>query len=199
VYLLLDLVDLLGQAGFSVLPPEKGKPGCWPAPRNGNGILLMPQDNRESQSTLDLIRRFIFESLNVYDRENLESMGVANYFDPEVQWYGPGGIGACKGLREFEELHQRHWLHAFPDRSVQDLDCLIAEGNYTGASGWAGVHATHLGRYLDHPATGRRLVVNGLDFWRREGTRFTENWVFVDMVHLFRQLGVDLFERIGNP
>jgi hypothetical protein len=54
-------------------------------------------------------------------------------------------------------------------REVQDLDCLFAEGAYTGGSGWAGVHATHSGRFLDCPATGRRVVVNGLDFWRRSG------------------------------
>ena len=27
---------------------------------------------------------------------------------------------------------------------------------------------------------------------------YVENWVFVDMVHLFRQLGVDLFERLAE-
>lgn len=198
VYFLLDLVDLLRQAGFSVLPPDRGKEGVWPAPRNDNGVLLSAQDEAETRKTLDLIRRFIFESLNVYDMEDLESMGVADYFHPQVQWFGPGGIGACDGLKEFEDLHQRHWLHAFPDRDVQDLDCLFAEGNYTAASGWAGVHATHKGEYLGCPATGRRLVVNGLDFWRRDGGQFSENWVFVDMVHLFRQFGVDLFERIRN-
>ena len=48
------------------------------------------------------------------------------------------------------------------------------------------------------PRRYRRLVVNGLDFWRREGDQFTENWVFVDMVHLFRQFGIDLFDRIKN-
>jgi len=196
IYFLLDLVDLLRQAGFAVLPPDRGEQGVWPAPNNDNGVLLAGQDEDESDRTLKLIRSFLFEGLNVYDEKNLESMGVANYFHPGVQWYGPGGIGACDGLRQFEELHQRHWLHAFPDRAVQDLDCLFAEGSYTGGSGWAAVHATQKGQYLDCPATGRRLVVNGLDFWRREGDQFTENWVFVDMVHLFRQFGVDLFDRI---
>ena len=75
---------------------------------------------------------------------------------------------------------------------MQDLDCLFAEGAYTGGAGWNGVLVTHAGRYLDCPATGKRIGVNGLDFWRREGDKFTENWVFVDMLHLFRQFGVDL-------
>ena len=32
----------------------------------------------------------------MYDEESLESMGVADYFHPRVQWYGPGGIGAWR-------------------------------------------------------------------------------------------------------
>jgi predicted ester cyclase len=197
IFLLLDIVDLMKQAGFAILPPTRGKDGIYPPPQNDDAVYLEPQERRESDFTLDLIRRFIFDALNVYDKENLESMGIADYFHPNVRWYGPGGIGACFGLKEFEDLHQRHWLHAFPDRTVQPLDCLFAEGNYTAAAGWHGVRATHLGRYLGCPPTGVCLGVNGLDFWRREGDRFTENWVFVDMLHLFRQFGVDLLARIS--
>ena len=62
-------------------------------------------------------------------------------------------------------------------------------------SGPRGVLATHGGPYLGHAATGRKLEVSGLDFWLRTGGQFTENWVFVDMPHLFRQMGIDLFER----
>jgi len=196
VYILLDLVDLLQQIGRPVLPPSRGKDGLYPPPHNDNAVYMDQQDEVESRHTLDLIRRFIFESLNVYDQENLQSMGVADYFPPDIQWYGPGGIGACLGLKEFEDLHQRHWLRAFPDRAVQNLDCLFAEGAYTAGAGWNGVVATHAGPYLDAPASGKTISVTGLDFWRREGSKFTENWVFVDMIHLFRQFGVDLLERI---
>jgi predicted ester cyclase len=85
---------------------------------------------------------------------------------------------------------------AFPDRSVQNLDALIAEGSYSGTLGWAGVKATHTGDYLDCEATGQPLSINGLDFWKLENDVYVENWVFVDMIHLFRQFGVDLFARI---
>ncbi len=81
-------------------------------------------------------------------------------------------------------------------RAVQDLDALFAEGNYSGAPGWAGVKATHTGEYLEYAATGNKLEINGLDFWKREGEVYIENWVFVDMIHLFRQFGVDLFEQL---
>ncbi|MCP4397055.1 MAG: ester cyclase [bacterium] len=197
-HFLLDLVDLMQQAGFHVLPPSRGADGLYPPPRLNDGILFPPQDERESQQSLALIRHFIFNGLNNYDQSGLESMGVAQFFHPNVQWYGPGGIGACLSLEEFEALHQQPWLHAYPDRQVQDLDSLFAEGCYSGASGWAGVKATHTGRYLDCPATGNQIDFNGLDFWRREGELFVENWVFVDMIHLFRQCGIDLFERLAK-
>lgn len=194
-FFLLDLIDLMQQAGVAVLPPSRGRDGVFPPPRENDGILLDGQDARESDYSLEHIRRFIFDGLNAYDQRKLASMGMADYFHPDVRWYGPGGIGACLSFAEFEDRHQRHWLHAFPDRRVQDLDALIAEGCYSGAPGWAGVRATHAGEYLGCPATGRRLSVNGLDIWKRAGEQYIENWVFVDMIHLFRQLGVDLLER----
>ena len=195
-YFILDLVDLMQQAGCAVLPPSKGVDGVYPPPRANDGVLLNAQDSTVSEYTLDHIRRFIFEGLNSYDQSDLMSMGIADYFHPDVQWYGPGGIGACLSLKEFEDNHQRHWLKAFPDRAVQNLDALVAEGAYSGAPGWAGVTATHTGEYLGCEATGRPLEFNGLDFWKLENDRYVENWVFVDMIHLFRQFGVDLFERI---
>lgn len=196
VYLILDFIDLMQQAGYQVLPPSRGADGIYPPPRNSDGVMLATQDEQETQKTLTLIRKFIFEGLNKYDQSQLESMGVAHFFHTDVQWYGPGGIGACLGLAEFEDRHQKPWLHAYPDRQVQNLDSLFAEGTYCASSGWAGVKATHSGQYLDCPATGNRIEFNGIDFWRREGNLFVENWVFVDMIHLFSQFGVDLFARL---
>ncbi len=197
-YFLLDLVDLMQQAGHPVLPPSRGIDGVYPPPRANDGVMLEAQDEQVSAHTLEHIRRFIFDALNSYDQAELESMGIADYFHPEVQWYGPGGIGACLSLKAFEDHHQKHWLHAYPDRQVQDLDALIAEGPYSGGPGWAGVKATHTGKYLDVEATNRPVEFNGLDFWKLENDWYVENWVFVDMVHLFRQFGVDLFERVQD-
>ncbi|MEM7537868.1 MAG: ester cyclase [Chloroflexota bacterium] len=198
IYCLLDLVDLMQQVGFHVLPPSKGADGIYPPPQTNDGILLDAQDEQVSAYSLDHIRRFIFNGLNSYDQSDLESMGMADYFHPDLQWYGPGGIGACLSFKEFEDLHQAPWLIAYPDRQVQNLDALIAEGNYSGAPGWAGVKATHTGPYLDCPTTGNAIDFNGLDWWRRDGEQYVENWVFVDMIHLFRQFGIDLFERLAQ-
>lgn len=198
IYCLIDLIDLMEQVGINVLPPSRGKSGLYNAPAAGDGVLLNACADQESLYSRQHIREFIFDGLNAFDQNNLTSMGMADYFHPELKWYGPGGIGACLSFQEFEQLHQRPWLIAFPDRSVQNLDALFAEGAYSAAPGWAGVKGTHTGTYLSCPATGNSVKFNGLDWWKREGEVYTENWVFVDMIHLFKQLGVDLLQQVSS-
>jgi hypothetical protein len=37
-----------------------------------------------------------------------------------------------------------------------------------------------------------------LDFWRIEERLIRENWVLVDLLDAYRQLGVDVFARLGS-
>jgi predicted ester cyclase len=196
IQMLIDVLDWLEQMGLSPLPKPKGVPFVWPAPTGCNGVLLEEQDQAKSDDLLAYSRAFIFGGLNAFDKSDLKSMGMARFFHPNVKWYGPGGIGACLSLREFEDFHQKPWLVAFPDRKVGDLDNLFAEGDFVGASSLPGVHATHTGPYQGQAASGRKMGHNGIDFWRRDGDQFTENWVFVDMLHLFGQMGVDLLALV---
>ena len=196
LYMLLDIPDVMRQAGFPMLPPDQGSSEMWLAPKRNDGILLATQDDRETEKSMKLIRGMIYEGLNTFDESELGSMGLAKFFDPQLTWYGPSGIGTNHSLKEFEQNHQQHWLRAFPDRQVQDLDNLFTEGRFMGASGWTGVVATHTGQYLDCPATGHKISFNGIDIWSREGEAITENWVFVDLIDVYRQFGIDLFERM---
>lgn len=193
---LVDFVDWFEQIDRPVLPCPKGVPFVFPAPTGYDGILAAPQDDATSLETLNFSRTFIYGGLNRFDKTDLSSMGMARFFHPNLKWYGPGGIGGCLSLKEFEDLHQHPWLVAFPDRQVQDLDNLIAEDCMVGASSFPGVLATHTGLYQDTPATGNTIAFNGIDFWLKTDDQFTENWVFVDMIDLFRQFGTDLFARM---
>jgi predicted ester cyclase len=192
----VDFIDWFDQIGLPVLPPCKGQPHLFPPPKSAPGLLYDAQDASETAATLSLGRGLLFDGLNTFDESALASMGMARFFHEDVQWYGPGGIGACLSLKAFQEHHQQPWLTAFPDRKVQTLDALFAEGPFLGATGVVGVIASHTGQYLDHPATGNQIRFYGLDFWLRREERFAENWVFVDMVDIFRQFGTDLFARM---
>ena len=191
-----DFVDWFDQIGLPVLPKPKGAAHVYPAPTGYLGQLDDPQNADVTAETLAMGQQFIFGGLNAFDESDLASMGMAQFFHPNVKWYGPGGIGACMSLKEFEDLHQAPWLVAFPDRKVMHLESLFAEDRLLAASGPRGVVAHQTGPYLDHPPSGAPIEVSGIDFWLRDGDKFTENWVFVDMLHLFSQMGVDLMARM---
>lgn len=197
VQLILDFVDWFEQIGRPVLSP-RGVAGVWPAPVGYDGAAIEASSEAETQRSYDLGHDLIFGGLNVFDESDLSSMGMRRFFHPNLRWYGPGGIGACLSFEEFETLHQAPWLVAFPDRKVARLSSLFAEDRMVSASGTMGVVATHSGLYQGVGGTGARLEISGLDFWLRDGDQFIENWVFVDMVKLFSQMGVDLFERMRN-
>ena len=196
IEVLIDLIDWLEQIGLSPLPVPRGAPFVYPGPTGIRGDLW--EDQGDNTELMEYARRFIFGGLNAFDEADLTSMGMADYFHENLKWYGPGGIGACLSFREFQDLHQGPWLTAFPDRKVEDLTNLLAEGDFVGASSLPGVYLTHTGPYLGHAPSGRRAGVNGIDFWRYENGKFTENWVFVDMINLFQQFGVDLMARVRH-
>ncbi len=37
-----------------------------------------------------------------------------------------------------------------------------------------------------------------IKWWRREGDLLVENWIPIDLIDIFQQLGVDLFERMRD-
>ncbi|MEM9210813.1 MAG: hypothetical protein AAGA63_04940 [Pseudomonadota bacterium] len=196
VHLAIDLMDWLEQIGLSVLPKFDGASHVWPAPTAFDGVEFDPVGTTE---TMELGRGLLFGGLNAFDESALTSMGMADYFHPNLKWYGPGGIGACLSLKEFQDFHQGPWLRSFPDRKVQDLP-LIAEGRLLGACGPAAVKGTHGGEAFrsSGPGQGQPIEFSGLDFWLRTDDAFTENWVFVDFVKLFECMDIDLMDRVGQ-
>ena len=192
-HVLIDFLDWFEQIGIRVLPAPLGIAHVYPAPTSYDGLLIGLQDPLETKKTLSFGRDFIYGAINRFDTTYLSSMGMVDFFHPNVKCYGPGGIGACLSLEEFQDRHQKPWLVAFPDRKVQDLDSLFAEGALLAASGVLGVKAFHTGPFRDTPASGKPIGFCGLDFWLRQGDKFTENWVFVDMVDVYSQMGHDLF------
>lgn len=193
---ILDFVDWFDQIDLPVLPKSRGAEHVYPAPTGFDGILSEQQNNVDTARTLKMGNGLLYGALNGFDQNELVSMGMADYFHPNLKWYGPGGIGACLSFTEFEQLHQQPWLVAFPDRKIKGIESLFAEGRMLAASGVAGVEGTHTGTYLGTPATGADIKFSGIDFWLRDGEQFTENWVFVDMIDLFNQMGIDLFDRM---
>jgi predicted ester cyclase len=195
---IVDVLDVLRQAGFRFVPslaPEVVIPG----PSSQDGLVLDERDEEESRQTMELVEGMLFDGLNSYEEEGLENMGMEQYWHEDFTWYGPAGIGSTRGIDGFQEYHQNPFLEAFPDREVGHHDSRIAEGTYCASTGWPAVVGTHLGDgWLGLPATGNDAEMRVIDVWRREGDRLAENWVFIDLIDLLDQLGLDVFERLRS-
>ena len=72
----------------------------------------------------------------------------------------------------------------------------VAEGMYAAGGIWDVPYATHTGEYLGLAPTGIQITIRDFDWWRREENLLVENWIPIDMIDIFRQLGVDLMARM---
>lgn len=199
VYTILDLIDLMRHAGIRPLPFSLGAEGLYPAPATQDGIVRGGADPAESEESVRLVERMIFEGLMKYDGKNLAGMNMDAFWTRDMMWYGPSGIGATRGVTGFQALHQAPFLAAFPDRRGGSHKTRFGEGMYVASGGWPSIHATHTGgSFLGLPPTHKRITMRVMDWWRREGSLLKENWVFIDIPDLLWQLDCDIFERIHD-
>ncbi len=200
-----DVLSVARQAGYQLLPPSPGfDGGKIPGPVARDGILLTEQDQLESRKTMQLVRAMgdgLMRYVRSRDGGDMSRMEQNKYWSLDMKWYGPSGIGGCFTLEEFEDFHQRNWLHGFGDREL-DIEPdgrgmgYIGEGKYACGGVWDYTFSYNHGDYAGIPATGKLMTMRDFDWWKREGDYLIENWVPIDMIDLCRQMGVDLMERL---
>jgi len=137
----------------------------------------------DAEKNKELVAR-MYDGLNDHVIEGMEA-----FWHEDMVWYGPAGIGTLDGIKGFQEGQQRPFLHAFSDKNAHD-DIRIAEGDFVAASGYQ--YATHTGEWLGIPASGKRVKIRYMDFWRVEGGKLKENWVLIDILDFLKQLGYDV-------
>jgi predicted ester cyclase len=202
-WFLIDILDVMRQAGVWPLPDSLGAEHVWPSPAGGRGIDLENHDAQGGQASMELVRKMHAE-LGKFDGKSLRSIDHARYWTKNFCWYGPSGIGTTRGLAGFEAHHQIPFLTAFPDRQGGQHYVRIADGPFVVTGGWPSVTATHTGNgWLGMPATGKRVGMRVMDFYRCENGLIAENWVPIDILHILHQMGYDALARLshlcGNP
>lgn len=129
------------------------------------------------------------EALNDHVIEGQEA-----FWHQDAVWHGPAGAGVKPSLRDFQEGWQKPFLKAFPDKRADD-GLIIAEGDWVAAMG--SVSATHEGEFMGQEGSGQEIRLKYMDFWRVEEGKIIENYVLLDIIDFFRQLGIDLLEGQG--
>ena len=192
--LILDLVDLMRQAGRMPLPRMLGTEMLCPGPETHDGVLPRSEGG---EASLDLVETMLSD-LHRFDPGSFSSAGqtgAGGAWSETMLWYGPGGVGSSHRWEGFVKDHREAFLRAFPDRKGGNHYCRVGDGAYAAVSGWPSMTMTHAGDYLGVPATGRPLTLRVMDFYRCAEGRIEENWVLLDYVDLFAQMGVDLIAR----
>lgn len=203
-YVIFDILGVMKQAGFQVLPPAYGQEGGKVLKPRGNGILLTEQDDLESRKTLQLVEAMA-TGMGWYNRsrdmENMDTMQHHHFWHPDFHWMGPTGIGSAHTIEEYKDFHQRPWVLGFGDREINEkrggrFMGFHAEGQYGALGIWDSKYSLHHGEYQGVSATKKMMTLRDFDWYRREGDHLIQNWVPMDLIDLFMQMDVDLFDRM---
>jgi predicted ester cyclase len=194
---LWDIPEVMMQAGAWPMTPSLGREWHVPAPATQDGIVAGPYDAERAQVSYQLVSDML-AALGNHASGGVAAMRLDDYWHPRCSWYGPSGIGTCRGISGFRNWHQIPFLNAMPDR-VGSLGKghLFGDGDYVGFTAWPGMRATiSADGWLGIAPAHQKITMRSLDFWRCENGLIRENWVLVDILDVYHQIGVDVFARL---
>lgn len=197
---LWDIPEVMMQAGAWPMVPSLGREWHIPGPATQDGIVPGPYD----AATGAAICAHIVDMLEHMKRHPAqggpEVMEMPRFWHPKMMWYGPSGIGSGRGIDGFRRWHQKPFLAGMPDRGayVDEITYhFFGDGDYAAVTGWPDMYQTiSHGGWLGIAPAGKKVEMRSLDFWHLEDGLIRENWVMVDLLHMYDQIGVDVFARM---
>ena len=195
-----DIPELMMQADAWPLAPSLGREWCIPGPASQDGLAIGPRDAAHSEATCQHSVNMIEHMKRHPSQGGAEDMEMPRFWHDKMSWYGPAGIGTGRGIAGFRHWHQIPFLSGMPDRGAYVADItyhFFGDNDYVAVTGWPNMLQTHThDGWLGLPPTNQKLEMRSLDFWRLENGKIRENWVTVDLLHVYHQLGIDVFRRL---
>ena len=199
--LFVDLLHLMLQAGLNPLKaPQTAAHLVQPGPMTHDGMLSDPQDPAEGRKTLDRIHAMIgsIDRANADPKPLTPQEELQQDWHDDMIWWGPAGIGATYTIDRYIQQHQQPFRKGLSDRSFNGHLCRMAEGHYGGFFGWPNLTLTNTNGFMGLPISDTRADMRVVDIYRRAGDKLAENWIFIDMLHFMKMLGVDVLADL-NP
>ena len=192
-----DIPELMMQAGAWPMAPQLGKFLCTPAPMSGDGLTA----HGDGQETQDHVIAMLTDLCKYPADPDPAVMKLEKYWHPRFNWYGPAGIGTARGISGFRNWHQIPFLRGMPDRKLDAAGDLMShwfgQGEYVCETGWPNMRLTLSDDgWMGIAPAGKEVLLRSLDFWRMENGLIRENWVLVDLLDLYAQIGVDVLARM---
>ena len=176
---------------------SRGYTGLIPAPADSGGILRSDGDPAEADRSCQLVTDMLAHLAT-------SDQSWRPYWHPDMAWYGPGAFGSFVGIDEFAgfqvpfESQFEGWSGGSSGNGHTRHFARFGDADYACSGGWPSVTGVNVKPFLGKPVSNERVFMRVCDWWRREGDLLVENWVFVDVPHLLKQLGDDPFAMMEN-
>ncbi|AXI41242.1 ester cyclase [Sulfitobacter sp. SK011] len=197
---LWDIPEVMMQAGAWPMVPSLGREWHIPGPASNDGIVPGPYDADQGRATCQHIIDMLEHLKRHPSQGGPEVMEMPRFWHPRMNWYGPAGIGTGRGIAGFRNWHQKPFLAGMPDRGqyVDEITYhFFGDRQFAAVTGWPDMYQSiSHGGWLGIAPTGKKIEMRSLDFWRLENGLIRENWVLVDMLHMYDQIGVDVLARM---
>lgn len=196
-HIFFDIPELMLAVGQWPTECLGGYCGFLPGPASQDGLLLETADSSATDMSLKMVEDMLMK-LNTPDE------AWRPYWHPNMLWYGPSAFGSYVGIEEFRSFQVpfestfEGWSGGMSTTSPTRHFTRYGDGNYVCSGGWPSLSGVHVKRFLGQEPTQETVYMRVCDWWRRDGDLLVENWVFVDVPDLLRQLGNDIFADQGK-
>ncbi|MDO7585398.1 MAG: ester cyclase [Oceanospirillaceae bacterium] len=189
-----DIPHLMVQAGLQPFALQTAAQLVQPGPMTHTGLMFDEQDVTEGEKTLAAINHMINALGNWEQPLSLQDELRLSWHE-DMLWWGPTGIGAAYTIERYAQQHAGPFRAGFKDRIFNGHVCRLAEGEFGGFFGWPNLTLEPTGGFMGMPATGKRGEMRIIDIYRRKADKLAENWIFIDLLHFWKQQGVDILAR----
>lgn len=193
---LWDIAQVMHQQGVWPMAPQKGVEWMCPGPADGMGVITAPFDEQKADASVQLVWDMLHD-LKQGTAETPER-GLGGYWHDHAFWYGATGLGTARGHAGIARKIFKQFRDGLSDNTRHlDEGVFFGDHNIVAFTGWPSGTAVHSGDgFLGLAPTGKRITRRSLDFWRIENGLVRECWVMVDMLDIYRQLGVDILANM---
>jgi predicted ester cyclase len=105
-----DIPELMMQANAWPMAPGLGQEGLVPGPATQDGVTILEDDPVQSKASCDMIIDMLTQMTRHPSQGGPEVMEMERFWHPRMTWYGPAGIGTCRGIAGFRNWHQIPFL-----------------------------------------------------------------------------------------
>lgn len=189
-----DIPHFMVQAGLTPFPNQTAAQLVQPGPMTHNALLFEDADPAEGQKTMDTIN-FMINDLGQWQSGLPLEDELARSWHDDMIWWGPTGIGATYTIARYAQQHSAPFRASLSNRSGTGHIARISEGEFGGFFGWPNFTARNSGGYLGVAPSNTQLEFRVIDIYRRRSSKLQENWIFIDLLHVLAQQGVNILNE----